>query len=391
MSGENVVEKFLGSVGLSTMRNYRRGLTLFCEWYQKPIETILGERKDDLTPRANESLVEGRQRADRYEKLIEEFHKWLITPQQDRDAYDINTARTYCLGILQIFRYYNMSITLRAQSPINVTVVSVGDFVLMPMHVKAMFHVAKDLRSKLLISIGNDLGWRIGDVLSIQKTELPDLEQQTPIVWTRITAKEKQVAKTCLSDTTVSLLKEYLFAFPSKNPYLFNSNGEGHIDDKTVNDRLRDLAKEANIDIGNMKLTWHCFRDMIISQSKNLGIDGDIIKLMVGKAVNKSMLPYLTGIDVKTAFNRLQEVTRINGSVIKEESKDIIAQLGKQVGDLSTRLEQQTKTLEEITKIVTESKADLESAKTDAQRALAQVLANKQEILNLLKEKERKS
>jgi len=91
------------------------------------------------------------------------------------------------------FRYYNMGITLRAQSPINVTVVSVGDFVLMPEHVRAMFHVAKDLRSKLLISMANDLGWRIGDFLSIQKSELPNLEQQTPIVWIRITAKEKQL------------------------------------------------------------------------------------------------------------------------------------------------------------------------------------------------------
>jgi len=276
MSGETI-EKFLGSVGKSTANNYRRGLTLFTQWYGKDIETILAERKDDLTPRASESLIDAKQRAQRFEKLIEEFHKWLGTKQPDREAYPINTCRTYCLGILQIFRYYNMGLTLRAQSPINVTVLSVGDFVLMPEHVRAMFHVAKDLRSKLLVSMANDLGWRIGDVLSIQKSELPNLEQQAPIVWIRITAKEKQVAKTCLSETTVQLLKEYLFAFPSKNPYLFNSNGHGHIDDNTVNDRLRDLARESNIDISNMKLTFHCFRDMVISQAKNLSIDEDVI------------------------------------------------------------------------------------------------------------------
>jgi len=366
MSSDNVVEKFLGSVGLSTMRNYRRGLTLFSEWYKKPIETILEERKEDLTPRPNESLIEAKQRATRFEKLIEDFHKWLITPQPDRESYEINTARTYCLGILQIFRYYEMGLTLRTQSPINVTVISVGDFVLMPQHVKAMFHVAKDLRSKLLVSIGNDLGWRIGDVIGIQKSELPNLDAQAPIEWVRITTKEKQVSKTCLSDTTVALLKEYLFAFPSKNPYLFNSNGSGHIDDNTVNDRLRDLAREANIEVGNMKLTWHCFRDMIISQAKNLGIDSDIIKLMVGKAINKAMLPYMTGIDTKTAFLKLQEVTKINGSVIKEESKDIIVELGKNVADLSTRLEQQDKTIKQIEKALDLIATELErQTKTD--------------------------
>lgn len=138
----------------------------------------------------------------------------------------------------------------------------------MPEHVRAMFHVAKDLRSKLLVSLGNDVGWRIGDVLSILRSELPNLEQEPPIEWTRITTKEKQVAKTCLSQTTVTLLKEYVFTFPSKNPFLFGSNGKNHIDEETVNNRLRDLAREANIEIGNSKLTWHCFRDMIISQAK---------------------------------------------------------------------------------------------------------------------------
>ncbi|HKZ95307.1 MAG TPA: hypothetical protein VJ249_12130 [Candidatus Bathyarchaeia archaeon] len=97
MSGE-IVEKFLSSVGISTMRNYRRGLTLFCEWYKKDMETILAERKEDVTPRPNEDLVSAKQRAQRYEQLIEEFHKWLATKQPERDAYDINTARTYCLA-----------------------------------------------------------------------------------------------------------------------------------------------------------------------------------------------------------------------------------------------------------------------------------------------------
>lgn len=387
MTSEKMAKEFLDSLSLRTKRVYERGLDLFVEYYQKPIETILAERKEDLTPRPNENLIEQKQRAQRYEKLLEVFHTWLTQKQQNREAYNINSARIYCLGLLQLFRYYAMPITLRSQSPINKTVLSVGDFVLMPLHVRAMFHVAKDLRSKLLISLGNDLGWRIGDVIAIQKSELPNLEQTAPIEWIRITEKEKQVAKTCLSDTTVSLLKEYLFAFPSKNPYLFNSNGEGHISEPTVNDRLKDLARDANIEVGNLKLTWHCFRDMVISQSKNLGIDGDIIKIMVGKAISKSMLPYLTGIDTKSAFIKLQSVTRINGEVIKEQSRDLIIELGKQVSEMSTRLEQQAKTLEAITKIVTESKAQLETTTTDAQRALAQVLANKQEILRLVEKK----
>jgi hypothetical protein len=138
-----------------------------------------------------------------------------------------------------------MGITLRTGSPINQVTPKIDDFPLKPEHVKKMFHVAKDLRSKLLVRIGNDLGWRISDVLSVKRDELPNLDQEPPIEWIRITQKENQVAKTCLSKTTVLLLKEYIFTFPSgHNPYLFFSNGST-IDDDTVNRRLRDLAQDS--------------------------------------------------------------------------------------------------------------------------------------------------
>ena len=70
--------------------------------------------------------------------------------------------------------------------------------------------------------MGNDLGWGISDVIEIRRDELPDLNQQPPIYWERIRKKTKQIAKTCLSVTTIALLKEYLFSFPTKNPYLFH-------------------------------------------------------------------------------------------------------------------------------------------------------------------------
>jgi hypothetical protein len=360
------MEKFLDSLSKGTKKSYRRGLELFIEFYGKPIETILEERKDDLTPRPNENLVDAKNRASRYENLLEEFHAWMGKPihtinKKPNQAYGINSRRTSTLGLLQIFRYYNMGLVLRNGSPISQTVISTGDFVLMPEHVRAMFHTAKDLRSKLWISIFNDFGWRINDILSIQRSELPNLDQKTPIVWTRITAKEKQVAKTCLSQTTVTLLKEYL-ALPSKNPFLFGSNGKNHVDEETVNNRLRDLARESGIEICNMKLTSHCFRDMIISQAKNLGIDPDVIKLMVGKSISKAMLPYLTGIDVKTAFLKLQKITGIS-TIIEESETNVkkiealenaLVELEKENKNLRTRLEVLQSKLESHERIITD-------------------------------------
>jgi site-specific recombinase XerD len=363
----------------STRRMYRRGLELFCKWYGKDVDTILKERKDDLTPRPDESFVDTKQRASRYEKLLEKFHGWLL-----EQSYKINTARTMCLGIMQLFRYYNMGITLRTGSPVSQTVVTTSDFILQPEHVRAMFHAAKDLRSKLLVSMGNDFGWRISDILSIKRSELPNLKQEPPIEWIRITKKEKVVAKSCLSKTTVTLLKEYLFSFPTKNPYLFHSNTKNHISDETVNARLRDLARDAGIELGNLKLRWHCFRKMIISQAKNSGIDPDIIKLMVGKSVKKDMLTYMTGIDVKTAFNKMQEVSGI--SAFTEESESMVKAMESEIKELKqamVRLQQDGQAYKKANEVLTERLNEYEARLKDHGEVLKMVPTMQRQIAYL--------
>lgn len=181
------------------------------------------------------------------------------------------------------------------------------------------------------------------------------MEQESPIEWIRITEKEKVVAKSCLSKTTVALLKEYLSSLPTENPYLLHSNGQNHISEETVNARLRDLAREAGIELGNAKLHWHCFRKMIISHAKNLSIDPDIIKLMVGKSVKKDMLTYMTGIDVKTAFNRLQEVLGI--TAFTEESEDIVKSMEVEIKELKqtvVRLQQDGQAYKKANEVLTE-------------------------------------
>ncbi len=340
----NAMEAFLDSFSnKNTKRLYKHGIELFIEFYGKDIDTILNERKADLTPKPNENIVEIKQKATRYEKHLERFHSWMLKTK----GFSINTARSNVNGILQLFRYYSMPISLRSGSPITQTVVSTKSYILTPDNVRAMFHVAKDLRSKLLVTLGKDLGWRISDVLNIKRNELPDLQQEPPITWLRITRKEKQVSKTCLSRETVQVLKEYLFSFAKKDTdYLFHSNGSGHIEDDTVNRRLKDLAEDSGIKVGNSSLSWHCFRKMIISQAKNLGIDADIIKLMVGKSVNKAMLTYMTGVDVKSAFNKLQTLLEIslvvtNGKQEIKTQKQQIEQLEKAIVQLQNTLTNQ--------------------------------------------------
>lgn len=77
---------------------------------------------------------------------------------------------------------------------------------------------------------------------------------------------------------------------------------------------------------------------MIISQAKNLGIDPDIIKLMVGKSVKKDILTYMTGIDVKTVFSKLLEILGIKA--FTEESENIVEAMGTNIKGLENAMNQ---------------------------------------------------
>jgi hypothetical protein len=70
-------------------------------------------RQEDLTQKPGENLIEYRNRAARFEKEIEKFHSHLI-----EKGYSINSARNMTLGIRQLFRYYQMPVTMRSRAPL---------------------------------------------------------------------------------------------------------------------------------------------------------------------------------------------------------------------------------------------------------------------------------
>jgi len=63
------MEQWLDSgIAKNTRRMYRRGVELFCAWYNKDVDTLLNERKDDCTPRPNENPVDFKNRESHFEK-----------------------------------------------------------------------------------------------------------------------------------------------------------------------------------------------------------------------------------------------------------------------------------------------------------------------------------
>lgn len=292
------VEAFLdyikSSKSKSTLKEYREGIEKFSEWYGKNSNEILEERRKDVMSGDFTQNM-------RFSRELEKFHKWLLTPQQDRDKFSINSARNYCLGLRQLFRFYGFPLTNLA-SEIGQAVQTTKDFIPTIQQYRDMYNCG-DIKAKVIISMGLDLGWRIGDFITIKKDMLPDLEQKAPLSFDLVMEKEKVIAKSFLGLESVELLKTYIPTLPKENPYLFPANHEKRLDDETINYTLRELAKKAKIKIPEGKrLRFHCFRKRFLTECANLKIDVNTAKILCGKDVESSMLAYLSEGDHKKPF-----------------------------------------------------------------------------------------
>ena len=348
------VREFLDSISNKhTRKEYRYGIKKFSDWFDKTPEEILQIRKDDLTPRPDENIIEAKHRAKRFERKIEQFHAHLL-----EQGYAINSARTSTLGIRQLFRYYQMPIQMRTGSKISKTVKTTKSFPLRIEHVRDMFNVA-DLRERVLLATATDLAMRISDFRDIKKSDLPDLNQEPPIPFDVMTSKEDVVAHGFLSAETVELLKIYIQTIENmENPYLFPSNGKRPISEDRINSWLKKLAEKSGINTQGKRLSFHCFRKMFLSASIDSGIGLIAGKKMCGKAIPKSDDTYLTSMKLREKFIQLKKVLMIQ-QALKPENHERLEQLQRtvanqqmEVKDLETRLEALTQEQGRLNEIV---------------------------------------
>ncbi len=309
-----------------------------------PLTRFLELRKEDLTQKAGENLIDYRNRAVRFQKEIEKFHSHLL-----EKGYSINSARNMTLGIRQLFRYYQMPTTSRTGSDVSRTVQTSRNFPMTIEHVRKMFKVA-NLKERAILSLAVDLGLRISDFLSIKKTDIPSLDGEAPIAFDLLTQKEKITAKCFLSQESVNLLKTYLPTIQKKknNVFLFASNGKTHVSDESVGKMLKKLAAKAQINLNGKSLTFHCFRKMFLSASIDSGIGLTAGKLMCGKAVKQSDSTYLTVVKLREKFIQLKRFLSINEQAKIETDK--IESFEKTINHLQEQLTSQKIITEAVTR-----------------------------------------
>jgi len=347
--------EFLDSVqNPNTKKEYRYGIKKFCEWYGKSAEETLEIRKDDLTQRAGENLIEYKNRAVRFGKEIEKFHSYLLS-----QGYSINTSRNLTIGIRQLFRFYQMPVRIRSGSKVTKTVKTTKSFPLRIEHVRKMFEVA-DLRERIILSMATDLGLRISDFIKLKKDDLPSLNQESPIPFDLMTGKEKVIAHGFLSQETVDLLRVYLPTLERKkgNLYLFPSNGKSHISDEWLNRLLQRLTEKSKIAMNGKSLTFHCFRKMLLSAAIDSGIGLTAGKKLCGKAITQSDDTYLTTVNLQQKFRQLKKFQTIKEQPKVETEK--IESLKSAVNKLQEELTQQKLITDTISEENIRTKHELE-------------------------------
>jgi hypothetical protein len=184
---DETVKTFLGhyqkTKSKHTAINYEKGLRVFVNWLREreknpklSAREILEMRKEDIT---STDFMKTR----RFSDIFEEFHKDL---QSEKYGLGINTASTYSKCAKAFFSFYNLPIKFSCGSK-----VTGSTFIPQPNDFKRMF-ACGDLREKVILSLGLDLAWRIGDFSEIRKKDIPDLTLECPIQIEKLTAKEKE-------------------------------------------------------------------------------------------------------------------------------------------------------------------------------------------------------
>jgi hypothetical protein len=150
----------------------------------------------------------------------------------------------------------------------------------------------------------------------------------------------------------VQLLKAYIPTLKTHNPYLFPSNHKKHLKDEAINKILKKLTIKGKIKIPRKKrFTFHSFRKRFLSTCYNNNVESDISKLLVGKAIDKSMETYLGDVKLRNVFVQIrQEALSLTNAKTKTEleMKDVeIAKLKKEIEMLKYAMKGMAETFKE--------------------------------------------
>ena len=297
-----------------TRKTYRSGIRKFEEYYDKPIETLIGS--DDAG------------------KTIEKFYVWL------KQNHPQNTCRNITNCPIQFLKYFNTPVNYRRNLGIYTTTLTTRDHKLTVDEAREMWKIA-GLDEKVMIKAWL-LGLRIGDACKLEWSQFnikPSEEPQEILVNTK---KESILAHVFIDAEFQKLLEKYLPTLNKSNKFLFQSEKGGNVKEKQLLRRLQSLQKRAGIQSNGQVFGWHIGRKLFLRTCAELGITSWNAQMMCGKAVDKSIATYINGVALKNDAIKVSNVLKMeisngNGKVVKLET--LVIELERENKVLKDRIE----------------------------------------------------
>ena len=278
-----MVKEFLESlVSEQTRRSYKRGLAKFEEYYGKSAKFLLKEKDSG--------------------KTIERFYVWL------RKKYSQNSCRALVNPIIQYCKYNNIEPRIKKSLHMYRTTLTTRDHILTAEEARAMYNVGS-LEEKVIAKTWL-LGLRIGDASRLEWKQFdirPSEELKEILVNTR---KEEVVAHCFIDQELQRLLAKHIPNLDQDNKYLFQSGNQDHLSEKQLLRKLQSLQKRAQVKARG-RFGWHIARKLFMRTCAENGVTSWNAKLMVGKAVDKSIATYINGVSLRKDARKILNVLRM--------------------------------------------------------------------------------
>jgi len=181
----------------STRKSYLNGLKTFEEFYQKGVESLIGDKNAG--------------------KVVEKFFSWM----KEEKKYKQNTARVKANAVIQFLKYFDTPIKYRKSIGIHKTEIATGEHRLSVSELQDMGSVA-NLKEQIILEVFM-LGLRVSDACRLKWRIFDVTDQEPPIPVEIMTRKEGQPANTFISAEFKEILEKYLPNIDKENEYLLVS------------------------------------------------------------------------------------------------------------------------------------------------------------------------
>ena len=347
-------EDWLSSYGESTRKGYRLAINVFFQFLDQTYpenapwngDKVHQNRK--VTQRSDDETVKFK-----YEDTIVKYANWL---HSRKSAYPLrhdaspeltlsdNTVGVYCIAVRSFFAFMRMPLVLNR--PQKQAIAKTGNIRNMPYHLRLADIVAMkkqaDTKERYVLLVGKSLGLRIGDFASLRQGlfegNLKDREAPYSL-GVMVTQKRKQKAYPFLDYEAYQAFLDWkqelqaLNKWDGKDTYMLSGRPDAHMTVQEINSILKKLATKAGLRLGNLRLSFHCFRRFLCDYLSTAVGDANKWKQIVGKQIAESA--YISSDNLREAYAKVMRYTCEERTVKLGDLGDLNQILDEQAKDIA--------------------------------------------------------